>query len=330
MTNQTVSTQRAIAFSDYGGPEVLRLTDVPVPSPGTGAVRVRVAAAGVNQADWRLRSGQFRRFLRLRFPYVPGSDAAGVVDAVGEGVTDVRPGDRVIAYSPAREGGAYAPYLVVPADRVAVLPDPVPFVAGAALPLAGLTALQALHRRAGLRAGQHVLVHGAGGGVGHLAVQIARALGARVTAAAGARHAEFLRGLGADRVLDRERDDLAAAGPGYDVVLDASGLLGLSAARRLLRPGGVAVTVNPVAGLIHPDALAPLRGGRRLRSVAVRPDRDGLVRLAGWAGSGTVSARVTATWPVGEAAAAHRASETLTATGKLVLVVDPDLAGGRQ
>lgn len=325
MTKVSTRQMLAVAFASYGGPDVLTLTRVPVPVPAPGEVLIAVGAAGVNQADWRLRAGEFRRFVRLDLPFVPGNDAAGTVTAVGDGVAGVAVGDRVVAVTSTRSGGCYAPYVRVSATQVAVLPDAVDVVDAAALPVAGLTALQMLTERAAVRPGDRVLVHGASGGVGTFAVQIAAALGAQVTAATSAANLDVVRDLGAHRVIDRTAD-LAAPGTGrrngYDVVIDAANGLGLPAASRLLRPRGVAVTVNPVAGLAHPDLFAAVRGGRRLRSVRVRPDGSGLSRLVAWVAEGRVRPVVSGVLPLAEAPEAHRRSQTLRTVGKLVLRLD--------
>ena len=315
---------RAIAFSTYGPAEVLQAVDVPLPQPGPGQVRVRLAAASVNPADWRLRSGQFRRFLRLSLPFVPGCDVAGLVDAVGPGVTGLDMGDAVICLQPTKVAGAYAEQVLVDAAALAPAPTGLPLGEAAALPLCGLTALQAL-QRAGLAPGDRLLVHGAAGGVGTLAVQIGQLLGAEVTAVCSARGRELVTGLGAARVLDRERDDLAGSGP-YDVVLDAVDALPFRRARTLLRPGGTAVTVNPFAAKLAPDWLRFLRGGRRLRSVLVQPDGTGLATLSSWASEGRLRPVVERSYPLEQAVSAHQRSETGCVQGKLLLLVDEGLA----
>ena len=316
---------RAIAFSTYGSAAVLTVQERPLPVPGPGQVRVRVAATSVNPADWRLRSGQFRRFLRIALPFVPGCDVAGVVDALGPGVGGTAGiGDAVVALQPTTVAGAYAEHVLVDAATLAAAPAGLPLGEAAALPLCGLTALQAL-ARAGLVPGDRLLVHGAAGGVGTLAVQIGQLLGAEVTAVCSASARQLVAGLGAGRVLDRERDDLAATGP-YDVVFDAVDALPFRRARRLLRPGGSAVSVNPFAEKLAPDWLAFTRGGRRLRSVLVRPDAAGLATLAGWAAEGRLRPVVERSCPLEQAVQAHERSETGRVHGKLLLVVDQALA----
>ncbi len=317
----------AVGFHRYGPPEVLGPVTVPLPPLAPGALRVRVAAAGVNPADAALRSGRFRFFMRLPRPAVPGADVAGVVAAVGAGVEGFAPGDAVIAMLPVRTGRGYADVVDVAAEHAAPAPRTVSLADAAGLPLAGLTALQALRDRAELRPGAQLLVHGAGGGVGTLAVQIGAALGARVTAAVAPDGAARAAALGAGAVVERAAPALAALGARFDVVLDCTATLAFRRARRLLAPGGVAVTVVPFSGVLAPDALAPLRGGRRARSVLVTPSGADLAMLAAWVDDGTVRPVTAAALPLAEAVEAHRRIETRRTRGKLVLVADPALAG---
>lgn len=224
-------TMQARGFRHYGGVEVLEPLTLPVPTPGPNEVRIKVAAAGVNPADWRLRSGQFRFAMRLKLPFVPGSDIAGVVAAVGPQVSQFRPGDAVYAMTPAAQGGGYAEYAVIAAEHAAQAPQGISFAQAAGTPLVALTALQALRDKAELQAGQRLLVYGASGGVGSFAVQIGKAMGAEVTAAASGRNRELVAGLGADAVLDYTAEDVTAARERYDVIFDAVNVLSFGTMR---------------------------------------------------------------------------------------------------
>lgn len=319
-------TMQAVGFRRYGPPEVLELLTLPVPVPGPYEVLIRVAASGVNPADWRLRSGQFRLAMRLTLPFVPGSDIAGIVEAVGDDVSHLCPGDSVYTMTSAAQGGGYAAYAVADAAHVAPAPVGITFAEAAATPLVGLTALQALRDRAHLQAGQHLLVYGASGGVGSFAVQIAKAMGAQVTAATSGRNRELVEGLGADGVLDYTRDDLAAARDRYDVIFDAVNALAFRRMWPALRPGGVMVSVNPFIERLSPTWLARFRGGRRLRSLFVQPSRADLERLGAWITAGEVRPLVDQTYALAEADAAHIYSASGRARGKLVLAVDAALA----
>lgn len=212
---------RAVRYHEHGGPEVLSVEEAPQPEPGAEELLVRVEAASVNPVDTYFREGAYQL---ESLPWIPGSDAAGVVEAVGNKVADFEPGDRVVATGLGRtELGTCAEYVAVPEHLAGHLPTAVDFDAAAALALVGVTAWQALVYHAGIEPSQRALIHGAGGGVGHIAVQLADAAGARVTATASPAYHDRLNDLGADVTLDYERDDLADAiqsAGNPDVVLD--------------------------------------------------------------------------------------------------------------
>lgn len=317
-----MNTMAAVGFSGYGGADVLEPLRLPIPEPGAGEVRIRVAAAAVNPADWRIRAGAFRLFMRPAWPFVPGADVAGVVDAVGAGVSRFGPGDRVFAMLPTLRGGGYAEFAVAPQEAAAHLPSNVSLVDAAAAPLAALTALQALEGGLRLAGGERVLVYGASGGVGTFAVQLARALGARVTAACSGANAEWVAGLGAEAVLDYAAADVARPAEPYDALLDAVAAHPFRHWRHAVRRGGRVCLLNPMHG--NPlSRLGAALHGRRLSSIMVRPDGAALRRVARWMAEGTVRPVVERCYPLAEAAEAHRRSETGRVRGKLVLVVNP-------
>lgn len=315
----------AVGFRRYGGPEVLERVEIPVPQPGPGQIRIRVAAAGVNPADWRIRGGAFRHFVRPAFPFVPGADVAGVVDAVGPGPSRFVPGDRVFTLLPTLAGGACAGFALAADPAVARVPDGTTLADAAAVPLAALTALQSLEN-VGLAAGERVLVNGASGGVGSFAVQVARAIGARVEAACSAANAGWVRELGAERVLDYRAEDVTRPAEPYHVVFDAVAAHPYRRWRRAVRRGGRVAVVNPLHGNPVSRLLARL-DGRRLGSILVRPDGAGLRRIADWIAAGAIRPVIERAYGMDEAADAHRRSETGRVCGKLVIVIDPVLAG---
>ena len=322
-------TMRAVGFRSYGPPEVLEELEVARPEPEPGEVLIRVAAAGVNPADWALRGGRLRPFVRLGLPFVSGSDAAGIVEATGSGVSRFVPGDAVFAMTPTARGGAYAEYVAVGADNVAPAPSGVSLGEAAAVPLVSLTALQALRDRAELAAGEHVLIHGASGGVGTFTVQIAKAMGARVTATCSGRNIELVSGLGADEVIDYAAEDAVPAKPRYNVVFGAVNTLSVLRWRRALRPRGRIVTVNPLfengvlGRLVRSVGRVPLEG------VVVRPSGADLAIVGSWISVGKVGPIIDRSYPLVAAADAHRYSESRRVRGKLVLVVDERLASAR-
>ncbi|WP_086821272.1 NADP-dependent oxidoreductase [Allokutzneria sp. NRRL B-24872] len=308
---------RAISQNTLGGVEVLTEVELPVPTPGPSELLVRVHAAGVNPTDWKHRANG--GWLGEP-PFVLGWDVSGVVEAVGIGVTLFKPGDEVFGMLPYPHGaGSFAEYVTAPARSFAAKPSALDHVEAAAVPLAALTAWQALVDTAGLRPGQRVLVHAAAGGVGHFAVQIAKSLGAHVIATASAGKHALLRSLGADEVIDYRETDFAAAVRDVDVVLDP--LAGDVALRslRTLRKDGVLVTILPVGQ----DALIAEaeRLGVRAVPMLVEADHAGMSAIAALVDKGELRPVVAETFPLVDAAKAHEAGETGRTAGKLVLVL---------
>ncbi|MEV5969621.1 NADP-dependent oxidoreductase [Streptomyces sp. NPDC051921] len=315
MTNDT--TMRAISQDTHGTPDVLKEVVLPRPVPGPSQILVAVRAAGVNPTDWKHRAG--RLFLD-RLPLVLGWDVSGVVEAVGFGVTLFKPGDEVFGMLPYPYGvGSHAEYVTAPARAFAHKPADIDHVQAGALPLAALTAYQALVDTADVRAGQRVLIHAAAGGVGHLAVQIAKARGAYVIGTASAPKHDFLRSLGADEVVDYRTTDFRDAVQDVDVVLDP--LSGDTRSRSLdvLRPGGVLVSI--LAATDPEDAARAAARGVRVETLLVEADHAGMRAVAELVSSGALRAHVEAVFPLAEAAKAHALGETDRTTGKIVLTV---------
>lgn len=316
MTN--TATMRAISQDTLGTPDVLKEVRVPRPVPGPGQILVAVHAAGVNPTDWKHRS--LRIFLD-RFPQVLGWEASGVVAAVGLGVTLFKPGDEVFGMLPYPHGvGAHAEYVTGPARAFARKPADIDHVKAAALPLCALTAYQALVDTADVRPGQRVLVHAAAGGVGHLAVQIAKSRGAYVIGTASAPKHDFLRSLGADEVIDYRAVDFTEAVSDVDVVLDA--IAGDTRTRSLdvLRPGGTLVSLLP--GTDPDEAAKAAERGVRVETLLVEADHAGMNAIADLVATGALRPHIEAAFPLAEAAKAHALGETNRTTGKIVLVVE--------
>ncbi|HSN87341.1 MAG TPA: NAD(P)-dependent alcohol dehydrogenase, partial [Thermoanaerobaculia bacterium] len=238
---------RAVVIDGYGGSDRLDVREVPDPGPpGTGQVLVRVRATSVNPVDWKIRRGSLRLVLPARVPLILGFDAAGEVVDIGPEVTRFQVGDPVFgAIDTRRTGGAYAELALAREDALTGLPASLSFEEAAALPVAGLTALQALRDKGELVAGERVAINGGSGGVGHLAIQIARALGADVTATASHRNQQFLRDLGAHQAIDYEEEDVTAEDDVWDVLFDAVGTLSYRDVEpSLARGGGIHVTTS--------------------------------------------------------------------------------------
>ncbi len=308
---------RAVTQRRIGGPEVLEVGLVDRPRPGPGEVLVRIGAAGVNPADWKIRSGLVTRFGAP--PFRLGLDLAGVVEQTGPDAHRFAVGDRVhgVALPPR---GSYAEYTVTSESMLARTPDGLDAVHAAALPVTGLTAWQALVTVAEVRPGQRVLVHAAAGGIGHLAVQIAKARGAYVIGTARADNHAFLRDLGADELVDYTTTDFASALGGVDVVVDPIGADYGPRSLEVLAPTGVLVDVR--GGGPDRTAVRELARARGLRfeQFGFTPAAADLEQLAALAASGSLRAEVARVLPLEAAAEAHTLGETNRTRGKLVLV----------
>jgi NADPH:quinone reductase-like Zn-dependent oxidoreductase len=314
---------KAIVIDGYGGSDRLRLAERPEPTPGAGELLVDVRAASVNPVDWKIRRGDLRAFLWLRFPYIPGGDVAGEVAAVGAGVSRFKPGDPVVAFVDLKRGGGYAGRAVVAESAAALKAEALGFAEASTLPIAGCTALQALRDHGRLRDGGSVLINGGAGGVGHFAVQIARAMGATVTATCGPSNVEFVRSLGAHRVIDYSRADFTRLDDGYNVIFDAVAKSSFAACRDRLKPGGAYVTTLPNPGTLFSGAVQSVAGlfgpARQAKFMWVRPEGSDLAFLGGLAEKGLLKPTIARTFPLELAREAHDLSEQGHVRGKIVL-----------
>ncbi|MFR9800259.1 NADP-dependent oxidoreductase [Streptomyces sp. MS06] len=307
---------KAISYSRYGGPEVLEFGEVREPRVGPDAVLVRVRAAAVNPVDWKCREGYLDGMLEPVFPVVPGWDVSGVVERPGVSVTEFEAGDEVIGY--VREDflsrGTFAEYVAAPVRTLARKPRNLSFEEAAGLPLCGLTAYQVLTGALAVKRGETVLVHAAAGGVGSLAVQLARHFGARVIGTASERNHDFVRRLGGEPVsyggglADRVR---GLAPEGVDAAFDTVGGDALLASAQVLASGG------RLASIADPEVTS--YGGRYCW---VRPDADELQKLSELAEQGVVNVHVEESYPLRRAADAHRRNQQGRTRGKIVVTVD--------
>ena len=310
---------QAVRFHEVGGPEVLREEDVPVPEPGPGQVRVRVAASAFNAADDGMRAG----FLPIPvvLPHVPGYDVSGTVDALGDGVDvpGLQPGAAVVGFLPMERDGGAAEQVVAPAEAWVAAPTSVPLADAAALPSVALTAWQALFDDGDLRAGQRVLINGAGGVVGKYAIALARRAGVHVIATASPRSADAVRAAGADEVVDHTTTDvLEAVATPVDVLINLAAIEPerFSALVALVRDGGKVVSTT--AFLTTPGDEA-----RRVTpaTVFVRPDRERLSELVSLVDAGALTVEVTRRIGLSELPALHAEAAQGRLTGKVVVLV---------
>jgi NADPH:quinone reductase-like Zn-dependent oxidoreductase len=324
---------KAIVQDRYGSPDVLELRDVDMPTPGADEVLVRIHAAGLDPGVWHLMTGLpylVRLGFGLRAPAtrVRGTDLAGRVEAVGGNVTQFQPGDEVFGAC----RGSFAEYAVARTDRLAPKPSRLSFEQAAAVPVSGITALQALRDRARARAGQQVLIVGAGGGVGTFAVQLARAFGAEVTGVCSTSKLDTVRSIGASHVIDYTRDDFTRSSRRYDVILDAAGNRPLSHLRRALTPRGTLVIVGGEGGgpwlggvdrLLRALLLSPFVT-QQLRPLLASARKEDLESLTAFAEAGKLTPVIDRTYPLRQVPEAVRHLEQGHARGKVVIrVVEP-------
>ena len=331
----------AYVLTRYGGAGAMEFRDVPEPRPGPGEVRIRVAAAGLNPVDYKMRQGKLRVISGHRLPIIAGCEVAGTVDAVGAGTSGFKTGDRVYARVDKATLGAFSELVFVQQGHVADMPVSLGFAEAAGLPLAVLKELQALRDELSVRKGTRLLISGGAGGVGTLAIQLAKHFGAEVTTTASPRGDELVRRLGADRVIDYTRERIGDEPRIYDAVLDLVGGQTLKQSFRILKPGGMAVSIAGVPepltarkDLAAPGWVAALfwaislpvrlrarRAGARYRYLFMHPSADDLRFLATLVDEGALQPVVDSEYPFGSIAEAFAALEQGHAKGKIVVTL---------
>jgi NADPH:quinone reductase-like Zn-dependent oxidoreductase len=320
---------KAIVYTRYGPPDVLQLKDVEKPEPNDDQVLVRVHAVSLNPADWHVRRGELlprliigSGLLRPKHP-IAGADLAGRVEAVGRNITQYQPGDEVFGR---RSPGGFAEYACVSEKSIALKPANVTFEQAAAVPIAALTALQALRDTGHVESGQTVLVNGAAGGVGTFAVQIARAFGAEVTGVCSTRNLDLVRSIGADRAIDYTREDFARDGRQYDLIIDNVGNRSVADCARALRPGGICVAVgfSSLFRLLEYNVLGPFvsrSGGKKMDGMLARITHQDLVALKELMEAGKVVPVIDRCYPLSQVPEAYRYAEGRHARGKVVVAL---------
>ena len=309
---------KAIRFHEYGDANVLHYEDTDVPVPGRGQVRVRVAGTSFNGVDGNIRAGLMQGPMPLTLPHIPGLDVAGTVDELGEGVSDLKVGDKVVGFLPFVQDGAAAEYVLASADGLAHAPTSIPLADAAAFPLVALTARQALFDHADLKAGQRILVNGAGGAVGGYAVQLAKAAGAHVIATASPRSADQVKAQGADELVDHTAVDVAAAvTEQVDVLLNLAPIdpAAFATLAGLVRDGGVVVSTT-----VWMPAPSDAERGVRGIDLYVNNDREQLAELVERIDKGELTVDVARRVPLSELPALHADAAAGSLHGKIVVV----------
>jgi NADPH:quinone reductase-like Zn-dependent oxidoreductase len=315
----TSQTMKAIRIHNYGGPEVLQYEDAPRPRPHAGEVLIRVHAAGVNPIDWKIREGHMKDFWPHKFPLILGWDVSGTVEAVGPGPAAAgrfKKGDEVYSVPDVSRDGAYAEYIVVRENELALKPKSLHHVHAAAAPLAALTAWQALFDAGQLVSGQRILIHGGSGGVGHVAVQLAKWKGAHVLATASTRNQELLRELGVDEPIDYTKQKFEDVARDVDLVLDLIGGETQERSWSVLKKGGALLSIVQPPSVEKAKALVV-----RAAFVAGHPSGAQLAEIANLIDSGELKLTIDRILPLSEVRRAHELSKSGHTRGKIVLRV---------
>jgi NADPH:quinone reductase-like Zn-dependent oxidoreductase len=307
------ATMKAIVVHEHGGPEVLKYEDAPRPEPKEDEILIRVMAAGVNPVDAYIRAG---RYGGGKLPYIPGMDVAGIVEKTGAGITRFKAGDAVYAYLSGKEQGGYAQYAIAKENEAALKPKTISFEEAAAVPLAATTAWEALIDTGHLEKGQTVLVQGGSGGVGHFAVQIAKARGAKVIATASTANQDLLKQLGVDEPIDYTKTKFEDAVKDVDLVLNAVRDDTLPRSYGVVKKGGMIVSITG-----PPDPAELEKHGIRGTGMRAHPDAQVLVELAKLIDAKKIRPVVSQVFPLAEASKAQEQIETHHTRGKIVLKV---------
>lgn len=309
-----MATMKAVRIHSYGGPETLVYEDAPVPEPAADEVLIRVHAASVNPVDWKIRDGYGKENFKHNLPLILGWDVAGTIEAIGSQVQQFKEGDAVYGYTSLLRDGAYAEFIVAKPTEIALKPTTLDFVQSAALPVVALTAWQALFDTADLTANQRVLIHGASGGVGSIAVQLAKHKGAYVIGTASARNADFLRQLGTDEIIDYQSTQFETVVRDVDVVLDTIGGDTQERSFGVLRKDGWLVSI-----VSPPSQEKAAQYGVRSTMLGNKPNAAQLGEIAKLVDSGKLYIHVETVLPLSEARQAHEMSQSGRTRGKIVL-----------
>ena len=307
---------KAVVVHEYGGPEVLKMEEVPRPEPKEDQILVRVIAAGVNPVDGMIRAGMFAKHSKAAFPIILGGDIAGIVEKVGSKIAQFKAGDPVFAYVSLENNGGYAQYAVTTERETAPKPKSLTYLEAAAVPVVALTAWQALIDTAKLSAGQTVLIHGGSGGVGTFAIQIAKARGAKVIATASTANQDLLKQLGADVAIDYTKQKFEDVAKDLDVVLDSVGKDTLARSYGVVKKGGFIVSL-----VARPDQAELARHGIRGAALNVEPNSDELAEIGKLIDEKKIRVIISQTFPLSEAMKAQEQVATGHTRGKIVLKV---------
>jgi NADPH:quinone reductase-like Zn-dependent oxidoreductase len=312
---------KAALIYKFGSTSVFSISEIPVPEPADNEVLVKVFAASVNPVDIKHRKGNHKYLLGSPFPIVLGYDFAGQIVKTGNAVTSLKPGNWVNGRSNKKYGGTYAEYAITSSSSCAALAKSADIHEASALPLAGVTALQALRDKGRIKPGMNVLVNGASGGVGHFAIQLAKLFGCTVTAVSSARHTELMRRLQPDKFIDYKQQDFTTQNNRYDIILDAVGTTNFLQCRSVLKKGGVYITVLPRPKLILHKFISLFTQGKKARTLLMKANLDDIQAINNWYQSGNLFVHIEKTFTLDDTDKAHAHIEHGHTEGKIIIKV---------
>ena len=312
---------KAAVIYEYGSPDVFRIEEIEQPVIKSHEVLIKVFVASVNPVDWKQRQGWHRRFLKAKFPVVVGYDVSGEIVECGADVKDFHTGDKVYTRLTRRFGGAFAEYAAASESALAIKPDQISWEQAAAVPLAGITALQGLRDKCRLKEGESILVIGAAGGVGHFALQIAKQMGATVTAVCSSRHQKMMVELNPDHYIDYTKNDYKLLPARYDVIFDAAGVDSFRSCRHLLKPGGRYLTTLPRPKLLMHKLIALFTSSKKVRTFLMQSKGDDLRILSDMITKNQLKIFIDSVFPLEKIAYAHRRAEEYTTEGKIIVKI---------
>jgi len=313
---------RSVIFNKYGGPDVLELTDIDIPELPEDKILIKVFASSVNPIDYKIRKGDMKIFTGKKFPKYAGSDFAGVIEEAEVKVDGYQKGDKVYGFLSAIKGGAYSEFLIADPAKISLMPEKFNFEEAASIPLAALTALQALNYKGNISEGSKVLINGATGGVGSFGIQIAKAMGAEVTGICSEKNIELCKKLGADKVYDYSSDELKRSGDKFDLFFDAAAKLSFSKSKKYLNSGGVYITTVPGPGVMLRRLFNIIPFTKKAKMILVKPSGVDLTILTGFAMTGEFHPIVENIFDLDKISDAHKLAESGKFRGKIVVKIN--------
>ena len=311
---------KSIIINKYGGPEVLEYSEMPKPVAGPGEVVIKTKFAAVNPADWKVRKGRLKIITGKKFPKILGIEASGIIEEVGEGVTSFMVGQHVYAAKDYTTG-TNSEYFKVPENNVLLLPESMPFEDAASIAVTGVAAYQCLLLHGGIEEGMKVLVNGASGGLGIMAVQIAKILGAEVTGVCSSRNIDLVKSLGADRLVDYTKKSLSDEDYQYDIIIDSAGNLNLKNSKKLLTKKGILIKVNISLLTIRDQFISSIFSSKKVKLVLMKVIKEDFQWVRDQIALGKLKVIIDKIFDLKDCQKAHEYSETLRANGKILLKV---------